>query len=187
MIEYFLDWDAIIEGPSSDIKKKNRRMLLFNHCIHSNYMYLVGWYYLIDMGSIYPTSLELVAYFLIFLSQSYVLASVKIIDKFIAEVIDAQISFTTTMTLSKNLVFKERIHKVIAFQNILNSVSKITAAFIVWALWDGDENGKLPWIHIVFLTYPPLTNYFLILIQQKTFQSKLFESKVFAVESGSRF
>ena len=89
MIEYFLDWDKIEDGPNSDIKKKNRRMLLFNHCIHTNYLYLVGWYYLIDMGTIFPTSLELMAYFLIFLHQTYVLASVKILDKFIAEVIDA--------------------------------------------------------------------------------------------------
>lgn len=90
-------------------------MLLFNQCIHANYMYLVMWYYLIDMGNIYPTSLELVIYFMVFLSQSYVLASIKIIDKFIAEVIDAQISFTTTITLNKNQIFRDRIHKVIAF------------------------------------------------------------------------
>ena len=73
------------------------------------------WYYLIDMGSIYPTSLEIVAYFLIFMNQSFVLASIKIIDKFVAEVIDAQISFTTTITLSKNQAFRDRVHKVIAF------------------------------------------------------------------------
>ena len=165
MVEYFLDWDKIEDGPSAEEKKKSRRMLLFNHCIHWNYMYLVVWYYLIDMGSIYPTSLELVTYFLLFLSQSYVIGSIKIIDKFVAEVIDVQISFTTTITLNTNQIFRDRIHKVIAFQNILNSISKILACFIVWALWDGDENGKLPWIHIIFLTYPPLTNYFLVLIQ----------------------
>jgi hypothetical protein len=68
MIEYFLDWDKIEEGPEAENKKKTRRMLLFNNCIHSNYMYLVVWYYLIDMGSIYPTSLELITYIMVFLS-----------------------------------------------------------------------------------------------------------------------
>lgn len=68
MTEYFLDWDKIEEGPTADIKRKNRRLLLFNYCVQSNYIYLVGWYYLIDMGSIYPTSLELVAYLLIFIN-----------------------------------------------------------------------------------------------------------------------
>jgi hypothetical protein len=104
-----------------------------------------------------------------FLWQTFVLASIKIIDKFIAEVIDSQISFSTTITLSKNQEFRDRVHKVIAFQNILNHISKVATLMIVWALWDGDENGKLPWVHLIFLTYPPLTNYFLVLIQQKTF------------------
>jgi hypothetical protein len=161
-------------------------MILFNTCIHTNYIYLVVWYYLIDMGSIYPTSLELVTYFLIFLCQTYVLASIKILDKFIAEVIDAQISFSSTINLSKDLMFKTRIHKVIAFQNILDFISLVTTGLIIFALWDGDESGKLPWTHLIFLTYPPLTNLFLVIIQRKNFQSKLFESKVFAVDSGSR-
>jgi histone acetyltransferase (RNA polymerase elongator complex component) len=75
----------------------------------------VLWYYLIDVGTIYTTSLELVVYTLIFMGQTLVLASTKIMDKFIAEVVDAQISFTTTVTLSKNQPFCDRVHKAIAF------------------------------------------------------------------------
>ena len=64
-------------------------MLLLTNIVSYNYMYLVGWYYLIDMGSIYPTSLEFLVYFFVFLNASYVLASIKVVDKFVAEIIDA--------------------------------------------------------------------------------------------------
>jgi hypothetical protein len=52
-------------------------------------MYLIVWYYFIDSASIYPTTLEMFVYFSMFLVQSYVLAVIKVLDKFIAEIIDA--------------------------------------------------------------------------------------------------
>ena len=81
------------------MKRRTRKFLVLNTFFANNYMWLVVWYYFIDSTSIYPTSFEVLAYFMIFLVQSYVLAAIKILDKFIAEVIDAQISFTTTIAL----------------------------------------------------------------------------------------
>ena len=182
MVQYFLDWDPIEEDANADVKKKNRRMLLFNQFFTSNYLYLVGWYYLIDVGSIFPTSFEFFTYFLVFLNQSYVLSSIKIIDKFIAEIIDAQISFCTTVNLQKNQLFRTRVHKLILFQYILKMLSLGSSIIIVWALYDGDSMGKFPWTHLIFLTYPPLTNFFNLMIQERSLQSKLIECKVFALE-----
>lgn len=89
--EYFLDWD-VIEGPNEQqimMKKRTRKFLLVNTILTNNYMYLIVWYYFIDMNSIYPTNFEVFVYFIIFLQQTFVLSVIKIIDKFIAEVIDA--------------------------------------------------------------------------------------------------
>lgn len=92
LVQYFFDWDKI-EGNNNDsqvqMKKRSRSFLLLNSLIDNNYMYLTLWYYFIDSTSIYPTSFEVVTYFVVFLNHSYVLAAIKIIDKFIAEVIDA--------------------------------------------------------------------------------------------------
>jgi hypothetical protein len=91
MTEYFLEWDTI-EGPNEQqimMKKRNRKFLLVNTVVSNNYMYLIVWYYFIDMNSIYPTNFEVFVYFTIFLQQTFVLSTTKIVDKFIAEVIDA--------------------------------------------------------------------------------------------------
>ena len=113
--EYFLDWDKIEGATDQQVKTKQRtrKFLLINTIMSYNYIYLIGWYCFIDWSSIYPTSFELFVYFIVFLQQTFVLAQVKLIDKFIAEVIDAQISFTTTVSLQKNEVFRTRIHKIL--------------------------------------------------------------------------
>ena len=144
--------------------------MLLNYFFTHNYMCLIVWYYFIDSTSIYPTTFEMVAYFIMFLLQSYVLAIIKILDKFIAEVIDAQISFTTTITIQKCEVFRNRVHKLLCLQSILRFQTITTAIFTFVLLADKDG---IYWMHAIFLTYPSLSNYFLLLIQAKNFQQKV--------------
>ena len=121
LVQYLLDWDKI-EGQNDSqvqMKTRTRNFLVVNTFVANNYMYLIIWYYFIDSTSIYPTTFEMFAYFLLFFVQSFVLAAVKILDKFIAEVIDAQISFTTTITLQKCEIFRTRVHKLLLLQWVL--------------------------------------------------------------------
>jgi hypothetical protein len=38
------------------------------------------------------------------------------------------------------------------------------------------------WMHVIFLSYPSMTNYFLVLIQSKNFEAKVQESKALAID-----
>ena len=44
------------------------------------------------------------------------------------------------------------------------------------------DSNVFYWMHIIFLTYPSLINYFLILIQAKNFQAKVRESKALSID-----
>lgn len=63
-------------------------MQLINMMTTQNYLYVLCWYWFLDAGIIFCTSFEVVIYFWVFLNLSCVLASQKIIDKFVATVID---------------------------------------------------------------------------------------------------
>ena len=43
------------------------------------------------------------------------------------------------------------------------------------------DNDGAYWMHLLFITYPPLTNFFLLLIQKKNFKAKVQESKAFTI------
>jgi len=99
-LQYFLEWEQIEGTSSSDkLKRKMRSLLLVNTLISQNYWLVLIQYCFIDSSMIFPTGFELIIFLIVFSYQSYVLSSMKIVEKFIAEVIDAQISFTTTITL----------------------------------------------------------------------------------------
>jgi len=51
------------------------------------------------MGAIFPTSFEGLIIYLIFMLCSFLISSHALADKFIRDVLDKQISFTTTTTL----------------------------------------------------------------------------------------
>jgi len=65
-------------------------MQLINTLLNENYhyFYILAWYWFIDSGSVFCTSFEVLIYFWTFLNLSCILAVQKIIDKFIATVID---------------------------------------------------------------------------------------------------
>lgn len=133
-------------------------MLLINTLVaNQNYIYLIFWYYFVDSSYIMPTGFDFLIYLIQFGNQSFVLACNIVMQKYIAEVIDAQISFTTTIALRKSMQFRERVHKIIAFQFYLTAVSLVGAVMIVWLLY---KTQPFAWFHLIFLAYPALVNYF---------------------------
>jgi hypothetical protein len=74
-------------------------MMLLNQFIQHNYLYVIFWYWFTDMPTILPTSFDMLFFYLVYLQQSLVYACDKIIENFIANVIDAQITMTTTVNL----------------------------------------------------------------------------------------
>ena len=72
---------------------------MFNSIFNNNYIYLLFWYWFTDLGLIFPTSFDLIVYYQIFVWMTFILGTQKIIERYVAEVIDPQISFTTTVVL----------------------------------------------------------------------------------------
>lgn len=66
--------------------------------------------------------------------------------------------------------FRERVHKIIAFQFYLSAVSLIGAVMIIWLLY---KTQPFAWMHLIFLAYPALVNYFELQIVCEKFMSKL--------------
>ena len=153
-------------------------MLLFNHFAQNNYIQVIFWYWFIDMGKIFPTSFEFMIYFVTFLQMSYVLTVHSILGQFIAQVIDAQISFTPSVSLKKNDIFKERLHKLIFLQKflLLRSILSLVSIFYFFVNF-GEGAPKVSWTHFIFLSYPGFENVFKILIQINELQNKLKESR----------
>lgn len=52
-------------------------------------MYVIFWYWFTDMATILPTSFDILFFSLVYLQQSLVYSCHKIIENFIANVIDA--------------------------------------------------------------------------------------------------
>lgn len=78
-------------------------------------MYVIFWYWLTDMSSILPTSFDILFFYLVYYQQSLVYSCFKNIESFIANVIDSQITMSTTVNLQTNKGFHDKVYKVIAF------------------------------------------------------------------------
>ena len=50
-----------------------------------NHLYLIFWYWFTDLGTIFPTTFDMFCYHIIFLWMSFVTASLKISEKYVAE------------------------------------------------------------------------------------------------------
>ena len=86
LIEWVLIWDKVSgEREADKIKRKKRRMILINTVIQHNYLYLLFWYWFADLGAIFPTSFDMICYYFLFLWNSFVLASHKIIEHFVVD------------------------------------------------------------------------------------------------------
>ena len=119
--------------------------------------------------------------------HSFAFSLFKIIEKYVADVIDPKISFTPTVTLQKDWQFREKLYKLGAFMYLLRVNAAICIALTIWILWGVDSlqgseqyNGVM---HTIFLTYPAFTNYFEFEIQHKNIYAKIFDSKVFALDN----
>lgn len=114
--EKLLVWDPVEGETENDrIKRKNQRMMVLNQFIQHNYMYVIFWYWLTDMSSILPTSFDILFFYLVYYQQSLVYSCFKNIESFIANVIDSQITMSTTVNLQTNKGFHDKVYKVIAF------------------------------------------------------------------------
>jgi hypothetical protein len=60
---------------------------------------MIFWYWFTDMGAIFPTSFEGFVIYLVFMLCSFLISSHALADKFIRDILDKQISFTTTQNL----------------------------------------------------------------------------------------
>jgi hypothetical protein len=61
---------------------------LFYQIFNNNYLYLLFWYWFTDLGAIFPTSFDLIFYYSIFIWMSILFACQKVIEKYVAEIID---------------------------------------------------------------------------------------------------
>lgn len=184
--EFCLDWDTIEVLTENDrIKKEGREVLLINTLIDHNFLHVIFWYWIVEASEIFPTSFEACIYFYIFVLQSFVLACMKMIDKYVADVIDPQISFTSTVTLQKNWQFRERVYRTHALQTALRFMCILHLVFVGLmncGLYN-DQSQASPFntlMHLIFLSYPALTNYIDLMIQLNNFEAKIHDCKVFA-------
>lgn len=98
--EKLLVWSPVEGDTENDrVKRKNQRMMVLNQFIQHNYMYVIFWYWLTDMSSILPTSFDIIFFYLVYYQQSLVYSCYKNIENFIANVIDSQITMSTTVNL----------------------------------------------------------------------------------------
>ena len=86
ILDRVLVWDKISgERDADKIKRKKRRMVLINNLIAHNWLYLIFWYWFTDIGTIFPTSFDMLCYYTMFLWMSLVYASHKIVEQFVAD------------------------------------------------------------------------------------------------------
>ena len=181
LLDYFLDWEPINGTTSNDIlRAKQRRLVLVNTLSMQNYIYHLFWYQFIDSGAVFPTGFEKIFYLFIFMHQSHVLSCGKVLDQFLAQVIDAQISFSTTISLKKNQLFRDRVHKIVLLNFLLLVNALFSIVFCTWLLINKDE--EFSWTHFNFLCYPAMVNFCELLIQRKNIFEKLTESKALLIE-----
>lgn len=191
LCDKLLVWDAVEGDTENDrVKRKSRRMMLLNQFISHNYLYVIFWYWFTDMATILPTSFDILFFFTVYFQQSLVYSCHKIVESFIANVIDAQITMTTTVNLQTNKQFHDRVHKVIAFQAILSWSASACAIFTLFLLWNFEEARDVyelitsfPLAEYMFLAYPALMTYIDVMKQQKTFIGKLRDSKTMCIVS----
>ena len=135
---YFFDWDPIeATGQQGRLREKSRRLALLSTLAENNYLYLIFWYWLIDVGTIFPTAFEFLCYLLTFFAQSLALSLTKLTEKFIAEVIDAQILFT----LQKDTKFKVRAFKITVLTQFLTLQAALSTLFLLGLLYDAKHKG----------------------------------------------
>lgn len=66
-IEYFLVWDPIaINNENDKIRDRQRKSLLITTLVNHNYLHLIFWYWLTDIGQIFPTTFEMYGYLVVF-------------------------------------------------------------------------------------------------------------------------
>jgi len=164
LCDKLLVWDEI-QGDTETVrvKRKSRRMMLLNQFIQHTYLHIIIWYWFTDMPTIVPTSFDMLFFYLVYFQQSLVYSCSKIIENFIANIIDAQITMNTTVNLQTNKLFHDRIYKVIAFQSILSWSASTCALFTLFLLWNIEEArslsdlfGSFPLSEYIFLAFPAL-------------------------------
>jgi len=79
--------------------KKSDEHIIVTQFFKHNFMYLISWYWFTDMGQIFHTSFDMVVYYVIYLVSSFAYSGTMMAQKYIADVLDAKISFTTTLNL----------------------------------------------------------------------------------------
>mmetsp|Transcript_5550 Transcript_5550/g.9497 ORF Transcript_5550/g.9497 Transcript_5550/m.9497 type:complete len:130 (+) Transcript_5550:1580-1969(+) len=122
---------------------------------------------------------------LFFFLHSLVLSTIYVVHKYVAEVVDAQISFTTTIAIQRSSKFKGDCYNAMLLLNAMKLCSLVSCLTIPLLLCDveqGQVDGSTPWIHLIFLMYPCATNFFESQIQIKKLETKIKESQAFFVD-----
>jgi hypothetical protein len=153
-----------VQNDNDKIRERQRKALLLTTLLNHNYLHLIFWYWLVDVSSIFPTGFEIYIYSIVLTYHSFAYTMFKIIEKYVADVIDPKISFTPTITLQQDFQFRDRLYKLGALMYFLKMSATIYILNVLWILWSVDSfqgsdqfNGLM---HIIFLTYPAFVNYF---------------------------
>ena len=140
--------------------------MVVNSFVQNNYMYVIVWYWLTDMSSILPTSFDILFFYLIYFQQSLVYCCYKNIENYIANVIDSQITMSTTVNLQTNKSFHDRVYRVIAYQTLLSWFSLLCSVSLLLLLWHFEEATSLiellysfPLSDYIFLAYPAIVTF----------------------------
>ena len=102
-------------------------------------MHLIFWYWLVDVQAMFPTAFEVYIYFIIMIYHSFAFSMFKIIEKYVADVIDPKISFTPTVTLQKDFQFRDKLYKLTTLMYFLRLNAAFCIILTIYMLWGVDS------------------------------------------------
>lgn len=147
-------------------------------------MYLMFWYWFADLGAIFPTSFDILCYYLLFLFNSLLLACHKVVEHFVVDQLDPQIIGTATVNLQRSELFLERAYKTIAYEFILQKSCMLQFFFIFWLFWNiqghdtyAEALYNYPWLGFVLCAFPSAVTNFEIRKFRAQLHAKIIESK----------
>ncbi len=132
----------LLEWPSP------KDSLLIEHALKHNYYIWIGAFALIDLWGFYATSFDFFVYLIIFNHQSLGLAMKELMNSYTRQVIETQISFSSSLSLQKDETFHRRLRKLNSLFYYLGLSSVVTNVFIFWLFYYSS------YTHLAFLLYP---------------------------------
>jgi uncharacterized membrane protein YqjE len=106
----------------------------------------------------------------------------KVIEKYIASVIDAKLSSTSMHILQSDLDFKQRVHKLLVLTWLAFQFAIFTVMGLLLILFQGSGNGYFNMLHLILLTYPAVTNSLQVWMLRSKFSLKITEQHCFQSE-----